>query len=206
VLRIDGNNFATDTSTNTVQFHVWRVGQEKGKPFRAISNIAEFAGSLLPTDGDDPLHQQKWWTLALPERPSWWRSTTEPDVLDQQRSVWNGRAPDGAELTGEARLTAIAKRTRLWAELAIWYPAVATAAGTVRLEPLQAASQTLSGVDLLSLTAHGRNIDFSDIGGAGGLSLSDGSNLSHSYLNVLPMHQVWRGYRVIRNLFTAALP
>jgi hypothetical protein len=203
VLRIDAGPGGLDAASNTVQFHVWRVGQIKGKPFKSISSTGGFLLGAVALDADDPLDEQKWWTLELPGRPSWWRSTAEDHVIEQQRSVWNGRAPDGTTLPEEERLKAIARRTRLWAELSIWYPALSASAGAVSLSDLNG---DMTGVDLLALPRQGRNIDFTGIGGGGGLDIADGSNLSHSYMTVLPLHEVWRGYRVIRNIFKATLP
>lgn len=132
------------------------------------------------------MNEQRWWTLAIDGRPSAWRTTAEAALGHEE--VWGGALPaDG---------TPRHQRTRQWAELSIWYPALSPAAGAVPLTNL--AQMPLGSVDLGGFPAQGRNLDFTSIGGDTGIS--GGSNVSHSYLQVKRFQDVWKGYRVIRSL------
>ena len=145
----------------------------------------------------DNVAEQKWWTLEVSGRPSAWRTTAEEEILTQQRGLWAGLEPLGtADVPRDER---IARITRTWAELATWYPALAPAAGASPVASLATPAHTLPGVNLRGFPAQGRNVDLTSIGGE--LGLVGGDLVSHSYLTVKAPAEVWRGYRVIRDLF-----
>jgi hypothetical protein len=168
------------------QIHGWLIAQTIGKPFGRVGVITTLE-QLLQGGATDRIKEQKWWTLSIAGRPSPWRSTA--DASPEQNAVWGGASPaDG---------TSTDKRTRQWAELGLWYPALSQAAAAAPLQRL--ATLPLAGVDIEGLPAEGRNIDMTTIGGDEGVSAS--GNLSHSYLQIKDFHEVWKAYRVVRALF-----
>lgn len=171
------------------KFPAWLAGQIVGKPFGRLyllSTVASIAATMISGQGATD-SDQRWWTLAIDGRPSAWRSTAA--AAAEQNMLWGGAFPSDGTPTD--------RRTRQWAELALWYPATAPAAGASslrNLEPLQ-----LTGVDLQGFPAIGRNVDMTSIGGdVGAVS---GGTLSHSFLQLKRFREVWKGYRVIRELF-----
>src|SRR6185436_13574161 len=101
--------------------HAWLVAQVLGKPYGQIHIVPSYYELVRRNGtsgaGDSPL-EQKWWTLTVPARNSWWAST--PAAVAEQDLVWGDAVP----ADGGSR----ARRSRQWAELAMWYPAMAPAA------------------------------------------------------------------------------
>ena len=167
----------------------WKATQLLGKPrgtafdlqVAALQNRLPFVEAWA----GDAVGEQKWWTLAIPGRESPWRST--PDALADQRLVWDATRPAG---------TTIEARTRQWAELAFWYPSLAPAAGAWPVPSLGGTSSESHGLPM-----DGRNVDFTEIGTNNGVidSTAEGT-LSHSYMVLRPLAEVWRGYLVFRDI------
>lgn len=164
--------------------HAWRYCQLKAKPFDQPYEVP-LTGFQNATD---PVEKQRWWTLTIAGRPSPWRSIQQ--TAEEQNALWGNLVPfvdEGAPPTTD-------ERSRQWAELALWYPALAPAAGAFPLANLSGPSSTLVG-----LPVAGRNIDFTSVGGSA--PRERGSSVSHSYLYAMKLHQVWKGFRAIRELF-----
>ena len=138
----------------------WLVCQLIGKPFGQVyfGTYLQLAGLLVGGGrATDTVDEQKWWTLKIEGRPSPWQSTA--GVAADQDAVWAASSPNGGGTT--------TARTRQWAELALWYPALSPAAGATSLTNLNALP--LGNVELPpEVSAMGRNIDFTTIGGEGG--------------------------------------
>ncbi len=185
VLRLDTRMYIG----NLLKFPSWKACQLSGKPFGPVYLSSTLATLLVGgAEATDPAEDQRWWTLAIAGRPSAWRSTAE--AAAEQNGLWAGLSPQGNASTDE--------RTRQWAELALWYPALSAAAGATSLENLN--TLPLGNVELpQGVSATGRNVDFTRVGGDGGQS-SAGS-LSHSYMQILKYHEVWKAYRVMRGIF-----
>jgi hypothetical protein len=183
------NIMASGAKTGAFKLHAWLIAQTVFKPSGSVPENIE--NLLTVAEATDTIDQQKWWTLAAEGRPSPWRSTSEPSIVFDQETIWGNSHPrDGASRH---------RRTREWAELALWFPELSPPAGVTTLEHLTQPVYTLSGVNLYDLEAQGRNIDFGKISGELGL-VADG-NESHSYMAIRRFPLVWKGFRVIKDLF-----
>jgi hypothetical protein len=167
-------------------YHAWKTLQILGKPFspgsEALANVV--LERMKKGGARDPIEQQKWWTLEIEGRPSAWRTTIEGAW--EQNAVW-----DDAQ-----RHDPIVRR---WAELALWYPALAPPAGAAPVAALsdQAVDGRVQGL-IEGLPHRGGNVDFSSIGGSEGPSAT--GTASHSYLQMKGFAEVWAGFRAIQTL------
>ncbi|MEP7215358.1 MAG: Ig-like domain-containing protein [Anaerolineaceae bacterium] len=176
----------------------WTDGEAGAKPYGTVlkNGIAVFG----PGQGEDPPGEQRWWTLQLSGRPNHWASVIESQ--GQQDSIWGSQMPVDVDTIDEIVPTR-EQRTREWAELSMWFPAVSAPVGAV-VSPALASQDPPTGAAFQRLQfgasdVRGRNVSFGAFGGSG--KLAGAGTLSHSYLYIFKLAEVWRGYRSLAALF-----
>lgn len=181
--------------------HGWLIAQQKAKPYDTLFTTGSTTAiSSIPwvnVDASDPVEKQKWWTLEIQGRSNLWASTAAAEGAQQE--VWAGEAPEG-HFVGDAPTTR--GRTRQWAELSIWFPAVSKPVGanvSLALKARQIGGSAFGRLQFLPDEVNGRNVSLTRIGGTAGIGAV--GTASHSYLYMSRLANVWRGYKVFAALW-----
>ncbi len=192
VLRLDRSP-ATTLQPPWDKAPAWLICQLHFKPLVRVNllSLGGVVSVLLGGDGTEDL-SQRWWTLEVAGRANSW-ATTEA-ARHWQLEVWGGRSP----VPGRNGAATPLQRSREWAELAMWFPALSVPVGASAMPSLAQLTPPSLPFDS-QIVVQGRNIDLTALGGDGGVT--DEGTLSHSYMQVLRVDEVWKGFRVVRQLF-----